>query len=183
MAPGPSSSSIVIDLISSDDEAAPVVKSSLGKRKSVEPAASVELEDDDDDALCMEVEPPAQPALRDAAASAADADEEDVVFQGRTGDHALLDFPHSRENCAHVKFVLGKEAECCAHCYCFVCEYVRRTPTAPAHAVSSLTAHAFDLPYASAANLHPHAPSGLATTARPRTRARRGDRRATAAIQ
>ena len=112
-----------------------MVQNSFGKRKAVEPAA-VELEDDDEEALCMEVDAPAQPALRDAAAPAADADEEDVVFQGRTGDHALLDFPHSRENCAHVKFVPGKEAEHCVQCYCFVCEYVRPTPTAlpmPSH--------------------------------------------------
>ena len=143
MAPGPSATSVVIDLISSseDESAAPEVsKNALGKRKAVEPAA-VELSEDDDD-VCMEVEPPPQrTALRDAAASAADAaaadaddDGDGVVFQGRTGDHALLDFPHSRENCAHVKFLPGKEAECCAHCYCFVCEYVGPTPTT--HAVS-----------------------------------------------
>eukprot|EP00964_Phaeocystis_antarctica_P125737 scaffold89413_cov66-Phaeocystis_antarctica.AAC.6 len=37
------------------------------------------------------------------------ADEnEDVQCTGRTGDNALMDFPHARENCVAVKFVQGQ---------------------------------------------------------------------------
>jgi hypothetical protein len=33
---------------------------------------------------------------------------EDVQCTGRTGDNALMDFPHARENCVAVKFVQGQ---------------------------------------------------------------------------
>ena len=41
---------------------------------------------------------------------------------GRTGDNALSDFPHARENCVAIKFVQGQEAKHCANCYCYVCD-------------------------------------------------------------
>lgn len=44
---------------------------------------------------------------------------------GRTGDNALADFPHARENCCVHKFD-GASVEaaklCCANCYCYVCD-------------------------------------------------------------
>ena len=55
----------------------------------------------------------------DQATGAEDTD--DVVFVGRTGDLALSDFPHCRENCVNHKFVPGREAESCSNCFCYVC--------------------------------------------------------------
>ena len=55
--------------------------------------------------------------------SAKDAgdDDEDVQFVGRKGDLALVDFPHSRENCMTHPFASGAAAKC-ANCFCFVCD-------------------------------------------------------------
>ena len=55
----------------------------------------------------------------------ADDDEDDELqFVGRTGQLALVDFPHARENCVTHKFVLGGEKKHCANCYCYVCDDV-----------------------------------------------------------
>jgi len=49
-------------------------------------------------------------------------DDDEVQITGRSGDLALVDFPHSREFCVTKPFVLGKESERCANCYCYVCD-------------------------------------------------------------
>ena len=83
-----------------------------------------EEEDDLEDEECMEVEPAPRAVVQQAAgpSSAADGEDDDVVFAGRTGLNALSDFPHSRENCLEHKFKPGAEQTCCANCYCYVCE-------------------------------------------------------------
>lgn len=62
----------------------------------------------------------AGPASRRTGAR--DDDEADVVYVQHSGDLALVDFPHARQNCAAHPFVAGKEATHCANCFCFVCE-------------------------------------------------------------
>eukprot|EP00966_Prymnesium_polylepis_P091511 2118216-Prymnesium_polylepis.1 len=79
------------------------------------------------EAACDEVLETGAPApeLRDAAMDDADEDDDDVKFVGRTGDLALADFPHARENCAAFKYVQGQEQKCCPNCFCYVCEYAQ----------------------------------------------------------
>ena len=50
-----------------------------------------------------------------------DGDDE-VQITGRKGELALIDFPHSRENCSVKKFVPGNEHHTCPNCYCYVCD-------------------------------------------------------------
>ncbi len=86
--------------------------------------------DNDDDGVAIVDAPAAQDAAAAAAASGIDSggagacedDEEDIQFVGRTGDLALVDFPHSREWCTTKPFVAGKEAERCHNCWCYVCD-------------------------------------------------------------
>ena len=122
----------IISLCSSDeDDAAPKGPSSLGKRKATpvtdavakkETMTRVHEVSDDDEMVLM---PAANPVLSGGASSSSDAvpmsqdgADEDLEIMGHTGSIALVDFPHSRENCAAVKFVQGHEAECCANCFC-----------------------------------------------------------------
>ena len=79
--------------------AAAAVKSesnALGKRKAREAQ-----QDEPEELLeCMEVEAPEPTGAEGAGEEAEDTDaDEDVTFVGRTGDNALADFPHARENC------------------------------------------------------------------------------------
>ena len=84
-------------------------------------SSSSSSEGADSDVDVMETEAPV--ALNKTGADVQmENEDEDVQFVGRTGDIALTDFPHSRENCASVPFVRGKEAACCANCYCYVCD-------------------------------------------------------------
>jgi len=55
-----------------------------------------------------------------SAAGTDDDDEAQVV--GSRGQFALVDFPHSRENCATHPFVKGKMEAKCVNCFCFVCD-------------------------------------------------------------
>lgn len=131
-----------------DDEVQEVVKSEFensaskrpGKRRKMEASpAQVSIDSDDE---CMAVDAPVAPMMReqpaaegaeptdgagpsevaDSAEDAEDDEDEDVTFVGRTGDLALADFPHARENCVQFKFLPGKELKQCANCYCFVCD-------------------------------------------------------------
>ena len=55
------------------------------------------------------LETAAPPAANKDVQMGGGADEnEDVQCTGRTGDNALMDFPHARENCVAVKFVQGQ---------------------------------------------------------------------------
>ena len=82
----------------------------LGKRKAV--AADV-----------VEVAPPTKvPA---AAPAAADELDDDLQYIGRSGQMALQDFPHARENCTVKPFDPTNEDKCyesCPNCYCYVCD-------------------------------------------------------------
>ena len=99
----------------------------LGKRKAVlspknaRPAAA--RDDDSDDADLHEVGRPAARAASNKEPTCEDCDGE-VAFVGRTGDLALIDYPHSRENCFVKAFVPGKEHERCPNCYCFICDAI-----------------------------------------------------------
>ena len=121
----------VINLCSSDEEEnVPVQQAlapaALGKRKAEDQGRLV-LDDDDSDV--EEIPPPV--AANGAGSSTGDLveqddhceqEDEDVTFVGRTGDLALADFPHARENCAAVRFVPGQEHKHCANCYCYCCD-------------------------------------------------------------
>jgi len=64
-------------------------------------------------------------AAGSASTSTVDEDEEDVVFQGRTGQLALSDFPHCRAHCLEHAFSADDADVCyaaCANCYCYVCD-------------------------------------------------------------
>ena len=113
------------------EQAGPSAKA-LGKRKASESAAkapikrekSKEPQDDgnvaDDDAVhCVEVD--AASRQRVIAEPRGDEDDE-VVFEGRTGSIALSDFPHARENCLERPWKPGTEADACPNCYCYVCD-------------------------------------------------------------
>ena len=93
--------------------------------------------DDDDDVAIVDA-PAIQAAAAATSASAAggssaegagarnvdgnDDDDDDIQFVGRTGELALVDFPHSREWCTTKPFVAGKETERCPNCWCYVCD-------------------------------------------------------------
>ena len=52
-----------------------------------------------------------------------DDDDQEVEYKGHTGELALIDYPHGRENCATHPFVIGKKDLCekhCPNCYCYV---------------------------------------------------------------
>jgi hypothetical protein len=86
------------------------------------------MDADDDDEVAI-VEGGANASSRalvpaPAAGTTYGEDEDDEVeVVGRTGELALVDFPHSREFCMTKPFSLpGKQAECCPNCYCYVCD-------------------------------------------------------------
>ena len=104
----------------------------LGKRKAENQERFVP---DDDDSDVEEIPPPA--ATNGASSSAGglveqddeqegeqegEQEDDDVTFVGRTGDLALADFPHARENCAAVRFTAGQEHKHCPNCYCYCCD-------------------------------------------------------------
>jgi hypothetical protein len=98
-----------------------------GKRPAVEQEQPVAAPNNsDDDEVIMADAPEAGSSFTTgpvvgANDKADDADDE-VQYQGRTGDVALADFPHARENCAAHPFGMGKDKEHCPNCYCYVCD-------------------------------------------------------------
>jgi hypothetical protein len=166
-APRPFVNGEVFDLISSDDDEAPppapaAIPAALAKRKASElnepsdkklgkrPVAAAAAAADDDEE-CMEIDQPeAQPFASggsggDAASSAAagasnEEDDDELQFVGRTGQNALSDFPHARENCLESKWRPGAEANACPNCYCFVCDQpASKCPQWPAHCFATHT--------------------------------------------
>ena len=138
--PGPRPAAMdVINLCSSDEEenvpkqqAGGRPPAALGKRKAENQERFVQ---DDDDSDVEEIPPPA--ATNGASSSAGglveqddeqegeqegEQEDDDVTFVGRTGDLALADFPHARENCAAVRFIAGQEHKHCLNCYCYCCD-------------------------------------------------------------
>ena len=117
---------------------------SLGKRKAVTPLPEPQLGVDSDDEV-VEVSAPEPMLSRRFASSStsypdgsgggeddedqtvgswfARQDDEEAVYQGHTGDIALADFPHARENCVQFRFTENPLRKC-ANCYCFVCDIV-----------------------------------------------------------
>ena len=89
-----------------------------------------EILDEDDE--CEECQRPVEERRIDTTAGD-EGDDGDVVFAGRTGDLALSDFPHARENCASASFKPGNERAHCPNCYCarFRCHapHTRSRPT------------------------------------------------------
>ena len=65
----------------------------------------------DDDEVLETAAPPAP--RKDVHIGGEDDENEDVQCTGRTGDNALMDFPHARENCCVVKFVQGQVPRTC----------------------------------------------------------------------
>ena len=81
--------------------------------------------DEDEDAMIVDA-PMRGAAATGSSASAPHAvddvdDDDDVQFVSRSGDLALVDYPHAREFCCVHKFVAGKEHDCCDNCFCYVC--------------------------------------------------------------
>ena len=89
----------------------------------------------DDDVVAMEEAPPPAKNAPAASSSALVDDDDDVAFLHRSGDLALLDYPHARENCMQCPFVAGKYRQHCPNCYCYVCD-------APASGCPKWTTHA-----------------------------------------
>ena len=92
-------------------------RATLGQLSSAVPPLS-----NDDDQVLETAAPAAN--LRTDKDVDADADDDDITFVGRTGNNALSDFPHARENCLRHRFVQGNETACCPNCYCYVCDDV-----------------------------------------------------------
>ena len=85
--------------------------------------------DEDEDAMIVDA-PMRGAAATGLSASAATGlsasapqavDDDDVQFVSRSGDLALVDYPHAREFCCVHKFAAGKEHDCCDNCFCYVC--------------------------------------------------------------
>ena len=102
-------------------EAAPADAGKAAKEELPAPLApSVQAAAMEEDEVLETAAPPAP--LQDDVNMGNDDDDDDVQCTGRTGDNALSDFPHARENCVAIKFVQGQEAKHCANCYCYVCD-------------------------------------------------------------
>ena len=102
-------------------EAAPADAGKAAKEELRAPLApSVQAAAIEEDEVLETAAPPAP--LQDDVNMGNDDDDDDVQCTGRTGDNALSDFPHARENCVAIKFVQGQEAKHCANCYCYVCD-------------------------------------------------------------
>ena len=90
-------------------------------------SAAVDDDDDDDDDAAEAGGAAAAGGVRKTAAL--DDDDDEVSYAGHRGSLALVDFPHSRENCALHPFVKGKEEATCENCYCYVCDAPASTCT------------------------------------------------------
>uniref|UniRef100_A0A7S4BGJ8 Helicase ATP-binding domain-containing protein n=1 Tax=Chrysotila carterae TaxID=13221 RepID=A0A7S4BGJ8_CHRCT len=62
-------------------------------------------------------------AHRASASGSTENDDEEVCFVGRTGNLALVDFPHARYNCGVYPWAPGATAAArCGNCWCYVCD-------------------------------------------------------------
>jgi len=92
--------------------------------ESVEPASAAVVDSDDD---VMEVEAPVRKVVSHESQAGGDEptkenEDDEVSFIGRSGELALSDFPHSRENCVCAPWRAGKEQKHCQNCFCYVCD-------------------------------------------------------------
>ena len=112
---------------------------SAGKRKAAadatdKPAARLgrglkrEPDSDSDDDVVV-APPPKRPTPKSRGGGSSSTamvvcedEDEDVQYQGRSGDIALVDYPHTREHCVNHPFIKGKEKDFCENCYCYVCD-------------------------------------------------------------
>ena len=90
--------------------------------ESVEPASAAVVDSDDD---VMEVEAPVRKVVSHESQAGGDEptkenEDDEVSFIGRSGELALSDFPHSRENCVCAPWRAGKEQKHCQNCFCYV---------------------------------------------------------------
>ena len=84
-------------------EAAPADAGKAAKEELPAPLApSVQAAAMEEDEVLETAAPPAP--LQDDVNMGNDDDDDDVQCTGRTGDNALSDFPHARENCVAIKF-------------------------------------------------------------------------------
>ena len=112
---------------------------------------STALTDLDEDEDAMIVDAP----MRGAAASGSSAsaphavddvvDDDDVQFVSRSGDLALVDYPHAREFCCVHKFIAGKEHDCCDNCFCYVCGKETLVEASPASLLAFARAASSDM--------------------------------------
>ena len=77
------------------------------QRPEVGPSSSADAGPSPMDDEVLETAAPPAPK-KDVEMGGEDDENEDVQCTGRTGDNALMDFPHARENCCVVKFVQGQ---------------------------------------------------------------------------
>jgi len=98
--------------------------SSIKRDETAVSAPEVEVSHDSD---VEEIEGPVRRSQPPAGSSSfggpidSDSDDE-LVCMGHTGELALQDFPHARENCVAIQFARGLEQKHCILCYCFVCD-------------------------------------------------------------
>ena len=122
-----SAAACAISLDSDDDPDSPPPKAA---KQQQEPE-----DGNDEEVVAMEEAPPPAKNAPAASSSALVDDDDDVAFLHRSGDLALLDYPHARENCMQCPFVTGKYRQHCPNCYCYVCD-------APASGCPKWTSHA-----------------------------------------
>ena len=104
---------------------------------------------EDEDAMIVDA------PMRGAAASGSSAiaphavddvvDDDDVQFVSRSGDLALVDYPHAREFCCVHKFAAGKEHDCCDNCFCYVCGKETVVEASPASLLAFARAASSDM--------------------------------------
>ena len=100
-----------------------------GKAKAVAKREPEPIDSDaeDSESGCEEVvAPPARNWNKGASGNGGSssndaAPDDDVTFVGRSGQFALCDFPHARENCAVHPFGTSPRTFC-AQCFCYVCD-------------------------------------------------------------
>ena len=97
--------------------------------------AAADAEEEEEGEMAEAPQPAKKKVPAASAAAADDDDDDDVAFLHRTGDLALVDFPHARENCAENPFVVGNYKKHCQNCYCYVCD-------APASGCPKWSSHA-----------------------------------------
>ena len=114
-----SSSMGVAAAATAEDDDEDILISDL-RRPSGQPPPANEDKKGEGEEECMEVEAPTK--AMPSAASPVLGEDEDIVFAGRSGDLALSDFPHARENCLDHPFRPGNEHNRCANCYCYCCD-------------------------------------------------------------
>ncbi|CAJ1959516.1 unnamed protein product [Cylindrotheca closterium] len=102
-----------------------VANNSNEKRKAHQPEEILELEDYEDDDFCIILDDPPSTSLPTEEQNTADQAiagllvSDDLQIVGASHPNALMDFPHSRQDCVAQH---SSAYDYCHKCYCYVCD-------------------------------------------------------------